>query len=214
MVINVSDLEILKKRGVYQIKNLVTNKIYIGSTITSFIYRWRQHHSKLKMRKHENAHLQSSYIKYGDSNFEYTILYVGTSLEDIRTREQEFINTFNSYNPDKGYNMDSVVDRSTRSEETKKKMSLSRKGKCSGSSNNFYGKTHTEEVREKIRQAHIGKKLSDNTKAKMSEKRKIKVRINGMIYPSIKEAAEELKMSKATLSRWVKDERKTNYEVV
>lgn len=214
MVINVSDLEILKKRGVYQIKNLVTNKIYIGSTITSFIYRWRQHHSKLKMRKHENAHLQSSYIKYGDSNFEYTILYVGTSLEDIKTKEQEFINTFNSYNPDKGYNMDSVVDRSTRSEETKKKMSLSRKDKCSGSSNNFYGKTHTEEVREKIRQAHIGKKLSDNTKAKMSEKRKIKVRINGMIYPSIKEAAEELKMSKATLSRWVKDERKTNYEVV
>lgn len=214
MVINVSDLEILKKRGVYQIKNLVTNKIYIGSTITSFIYRWRQHHSKLKMGKHENAHLQSSYIKYGDSNFEYTVLYVGTSLEDIRTREQEFINILDSCNPDKGYNMDSIVDRSTRSEETKKKISLSRKGKCSGSFNGFYGKTHTEEVREKIRQAHIGKKLSDSTKAKIIEKRKIKVKINGIIYPSIKEAAEELKMSKATLSRWIKDERKTNYEVV
>lgn len=214
MVINVSDLEILKKRGVYQIKNLMTNKIYIGSTTTSFIYRWRQHQSKLKMGKHENAHLQSSYIKYGDSSFEYTILYVGTSLEDIRIKEQEFINALDSCNPNKGYNLDNIVDRHNRSEETKRKISASRKGKCAGSSNGFYGKTHSEEVRNRIRQAHIGKKLSDNTKAKMSEKRKIKVRINGIIYPSIKEAAQELHMSKATLSRWIKDERKTNYEVV
>lgn len=214
MIVNVSDLEILKKKGIYQIRNLVTDKIYIGSTTTSFIYRWRQHYSKLKMGKHENTHLQSSYIKYGDSNFEYTVLYVGTSLEDIRTKEQEFINILDSCNPDKGYNMDSVVDRSTRSEETKKKISLSRKGKCSGSSNGFYGKTHTEEVREKIRQAHIGKKLSDNTKAKMSEKRKIKVRINGIIYPSIKESAQELNMSETTLGRWIKDERKIDYEIV
>lgn len=214
MVVNVSDLEILKKKGVYQIRNIVTGKVYIGSTITSFIHRWRQHHSKFKMGKHENTHLQSSYIKYGDSNFEYTVLYVGTSLEDIRTREQEFINILDSCNPDKGYNMDSVVDRSTRSEETKKKISLNRKGKCSGSSNGFYGKTHTEEVREKIRQAHTGKKLSDNTKAKMSEKKKIKVRINDMIYPSIKEAAQELNMSEVTLGRWIKDKRKINYEIV
>lgn len=214
MVINVSDLEILKKRGVYQIKNLMTNKIYIGSTTTSFIYRWRQHQSKLKMGKHENAHLQSSYIKYGDSSFEYTILYVGTSLEDIRIKEQEFINALDSCNPNKGYNLDNIVDRHNRSEETKRKISASRKGKCAGSSNGFYGKTHSEEVRNRIRQAHIGKKLSDNTKAKMSEKRKIKVRINGIIYPSIKEAAQELHMSRATLSRWIKDERKTNYEVV
>lgn len=214
MVINVSDLEILKKRGVYQIKNLVTNKIYIGSTITSFIYRWRQHQSKLKMGKHENAHLQSSYIKYGDSSFEYTILYVGTSLEDIRIKEQEFINALDSCNPNKGYNLDNIVDRHNRSEETKRKISASRKGKCAGSSNGFYGKTHSEEVRNRIRQAHLGKKASDITKSKMAEKRKIMVKVNNVIYPSIKEAAHELGMSKATLCRWVRDERKIGYEVV
>lgn len=48
----------------------------------------------------------------------------------------------------------------------------------------------------------------------MSEKRKIKVRINGITYPSIKEAAQELNMSETTLGRWIKDERKTDYEVV
>lgn len=214
MVINVNDLEDLRKKGVYQIKNLITNKIYIGSTTTSFIYRWRQHQSKLRKGKHKNAHLQSSYIKYGDSNFEYSILYIGTSFEDIRAKEQEFIDNFDSCDPDKGYNLEVLVDRHVRSEETKRRMSESRKGKCVGASNGFYGKTHSEEVREIIRQAHLGKTASDITKAKMAEKKKIKVRINGVIYPSIKEAAQELRMSKATLSRWIKDKRKINYEVV
>ena len=214
MVINVNDLDMLNKKGVYQIKNLVNGKVYIGSTITSFIYRWRQHNSKLKMGKHENVHLQSSYIKYGDSNFEYTVLYVGTSLEDIRTKEQELINSLNSCNPNKGYNLDSIVDRHIRSEETKRKISASRKGKYTGASNGFYGKTHSREVRNKLRQIHLGRKASDITKAKMAEKRKIKVRVNGIIYPSIKEAAQELGMSGVTLGRWVKDERKINYEIV
>lgn len=214
MVINVNDLEDLRKKGVYQIKNLITNKIYIGSTTTSFIYRWRQHQSKLRKGEHKNAHLQSSYIKYGDSNFEYSILYIGTSFEDIRAKEQEFIDNFDSCDPDKGYNLEVLVDRHVRSEETKRRMSESRKGKCVGASNGFYGKTHSEEVREIIRQAHLGKTASDITKAKMAEKKKIKVRINGVIYPSIKEAAQELRMSKATLSRWIKDKRKINYEVV
>lgn len=214
MVINVTDLEILKKKGVYQIRNLVNSKVYIGSTVTSFIYRWRQHHSKLKMGKHENAHLQSSYTKYGDSNFEYTILYVGTSLEDIRTKEQELITSLDSCNPDKGYNLDSIVDRHIRSEETKRKISASRRGKCGGASNGFYGRTHSEEIRNRIRQAHLGRKASDTTKAKMAEKKKIMVKINGVTYPSIKEAAQELGMSKATLYRWVKDERRIGYEVV
>lgn len=214
MVINVTDLEILKKKGVYQIRNLVNNKVYIGSTVTSFIYRWRQHHSKLKMGKHKNAHLQSSYTKYGDSSFEYTILYVGTSLEDIRIKEQEFINALDSYNPNKGYNLDNIVDRHNRSEETKIKISLSRVGKCSGTSNGFYGKAHSDEVKNKLRQIHLGKKASDTTKAKIAEKKKIRVKINGTIYPSIKEAAQELNMSEVTLGRWIKDERKIGYETV
>lgn len=46
------------------------------------------------------------------------------------------------------------------------------------------------------------------------EKKKIRVKINGTIYPSIKEAAQELNMSEVTLGRWIKDERKIGYEIV
>ena len=48
----------------------------------------------------------------------------------------------------------------------------------------------------------------------MAEKRKIMVKINGIIYPSIKEAAQELGMSEVTLGRWVKDRRRIGYEIV
>lgn len=43
------------------------------------------------------------------------------------------------------------------SEETKKKLSESRKGKCTGKDNPFYGRHHTEETREKLRQIHLRK---------------------------------------------------------
>ena len=54
------------------------------------------------------------------------------------------------------------------SEEVKKKMSKSRKGKRTGKDNPFYGKTHTEENKRKIIKANKGKKHSEETKKKMS----------------------------------------------
>ncbi len=55
------------------------------------------------------------------------------------------------------------------SKETKQKISDSKKGKYSGEKNPFYGKKHTIEVCEKLRNSHIGKKLPENQKRKISE---------------------------------------------
>lgn len=52
-------------------------------------------------------------------------------------------------------------------EETRTKISQSRKGKLVGQDNPFYGKKHAPEALEKMRNAHIGRKASDETKAKM-----------------------------------------------
>jgi hypothetical protein len=38
-----------------------------------------------------------------------------------------------------------------------------------GYNNSFYGKHHTEEAKQKNREAHLGTKLSEETKMKMSE---------------------------------------------
>lgn len=53
--------------------------------------------------------------------------------------------------------------------ESLQKMKVSRKGKCLGKDNpNFGGKSHTEESREKLRQAMLGKHLSEETRHKIS----------------------------------------------
>lgn len=60
-----------------------------------------------------------------------------------------------------------------RSEETKQKMSESRKGEKSV----WYGKHHLEETKQKISEAHKGKSLSEEHKRKMSEAKKGNKRI-------------------------------------
>ena len=59
-------------------------------------------------------------------------------------------------------------------EESKKKMSESLKGLFSGEKHPFFGKHHTEESKKKISEKQKGKKLSEETRRKMS-----KARING-----------------------------------
>ena len=53
----------------------------------------------------------------------------------------------------------------SRSEETKRKISEARKGKPSPN----YGKTHSEETKRKISEVHKGKTLSEETRKKLSE---------------------------------------------
>jgi hypothetical protein len=53
-------IENLDKQGVYQIKCVTSNKIYIGSTSTSFIKRLNHHLSMLRVNKHKNPYLQNA----------------------------------------------------------------------------------------------------------------------------------------------------------
>ena len=61
------------KAYIYCIKNIITNKIYIGST-KNFKSRLWYHFYHLKNNKHHSIHLQRSYDKYGKENFNATII--------------------------------------------------------------------------------------------------------------------------------------------
>lgn len=65
---------VLNSSGVYEIKNTVNGKIYIGSA-HRFGKRWALHKSRLRRGVHENPHLQSAYNLYGSNCFEYYILH-------------------------------------------------------------------------------------------------------------------------------------------
>lgn len=59
---------------IYQIRNLINNKIYIGSTIRPLYKRKYEHFSELKASEHCNTYLQNSFNKYGKENFILEVL--------------------------------------------------------------------------------------------------------------------------------------------
>lgn len=80
--------------GIYTIKNIVNNKIYIGSSV-NIKRRWDAHKTALKHNKHKAVYLQRSYNKYGKDNFLFEILEVVKDKNLILTREQYYIDTLN-----------------------------------------------------------------------------------------------------------------------
>lgn len=60
-----------------------------------------------------------------------------------------------------------------RDTTTKEKLSITCKGKTSGKNNGMYGKHHSDEAKEKLRNANLGKKHSDEAKKKISESNKL-----------------------------------------
>lgn len=70
---NKIDFKLKGKCGIYSIKNVINNKRYIGSS-KNLYNRLHEHLHNLKYKKSHNRHLQSSWDKYGEDNFEYSIL--------------------------------------------------------------------------------------------------------------------------------------------
>ena len=120
------------------------NKSYIGITSQSLNRRWKNGNG-YKNNKHFTRAIQ----KYGWDNFEHTILEDNLTLEEAYEKEQYYIDLFNTYNSDYGYNLTKGGDGVKGivfSEETLLKMSEN----FIGENNPFYGKHHTEETKEKL----------------------------------------------------------------
>lgn len=90
--------------GIYQIYNLINHKRYIGQS-SNLDFRWTHHRADLRGNNHHNRHLQGAWNKYGESNFQFSILE--ECLENqLNEKEQYWIEYYDSYNPEHGYNLD------------------------------------------------------------------------------------------------------------
>lgn len=115
--------------GIYQWTQKSTGKKYIGSA-KNFIKRKDRHISALNIGNHKNKHLQNSWNKHGESDFEYKILEY-TAEENLLIREQWYFDNVIDWKID--FNIANIAGRCSgtlgtkASDATKQKMSESQK---------------------------------------------------------------------------------------
>lgn len=173
---------------IYYYKNKTNNKGYVGQTV-NFLNRFRGH----KKPSSNRSLLDRAIAKHGLGNFEVYILEESVKdFETLNLLERKYIVELNTLVKDGGYNIREGGNNSPLSENTKKKLSETRKGRTMteetrekirssmmGEDNHFYGKNHSKETKQKISDAKKGKTsprkgvtLTEDTKQKLSNSRK------------------------------------------
>lgn len=178
--------------GIYAIRNKHNDKRYIGSSL--FLNkRLTQHKSDLMRGGHRNIRLQRAWNKYSVDSFVFEIIEYVEGKDSLVTREQHWIDFYMSAT-DCGYNIKPIAYSNygyVFSQEARNKMSLAQ-----------IGRKHSKETRDKIGAAHIGRKYGDATRARMSDARRnitVETRAKMSSYASNRSTDHTRKIS-ATLS--------------
>lgn len=171
--------------GIYRWRNLVNEKVYIGSAVV-FSKRKTAHLQRLRLNNHDNQILQNSYNKHGEKNFVFEIIEMVPDLSNLISREQFYIDTINPF-----YNICRVAGSTQGrspwnkgtpwSEEMRKKISSAIKD--SNKTNNrvsaWLGRKRDRAQVERHRALITGFKHTSETKARMSIYRKGKKKPKG-----------------------------------
>lgn len=225
-------LENKGKTGIYCWENTINGKFYIGSAV-DIKDRLRKYYSHTYLVN--NSILMpicSALLKWGYANFKVYILEY-CEKENLIQREQYYFDKLNpNYNVCRtaGSTLGRIHSEETKeklsllrkgkkfdkhTEETKQQISQSRKGKAAGLNHPMFGKSHTEETKNKMRQAKLGKNhpmfektLSEEHKAKISASQGNRKKVSVLdletntetIYNSLREAARALNCLVGSLS--------------
>ena len=160
-------------------------KRYIGITQQTPEKRWREGKGY-----RNNLNFVKAIKKYGWNNLSHEILYSGLSKRMAEMKEIELIAKYKSNQKEFGYNIDNGGHSGgTRGEETRKKISATRKGQTAGRKHWHYNQHWNERVRKKMSESHAG----------TSER--VKCVETGSIYNSIREAARQKNISHNDISK-------------
>jgi group I intron endonuclease len=137
--------------GIYCILCVANNKKYIGSSC-HIERRWGTHKAQLRNNKHRNIHLQNAWNKYGENQFEFSIVEF-IPIELLLDAEQKYLDDV-KVNQISYFNINIEAEAARRgakhSEATKAKMSLAKQLKR---------KPLTDKTKQKISQVKLNKTI-------------------------------------------------------
>lgn len=182
--------------GIYSITNTLNGRRYVGSA-SSIKKRWRQHIRTLGTGKHHSRFMQRCFDKHGESAFRFEVLLY-CSRDNLLMYEQALID---GLKPE--YNSTPTAGSQLgyrHSDETRAKLKAAR---ARNPSSPRKGMAHTEESRKKISESRKGKgggPMSDDRKVKIGAAHKGKV-IPQEMRDRISKALTGLKQSAATIEK-------------
>lgn len=203
----------MKTYCIYCHTNKINNKKYIGQTCQSPEKRWKMGRGYVNCPR-----FYSAIQHYGWENFKHEILETGLTAEEANSREQFYINLFQTQDINKGYNMTCGGNTLTtyyKDNKHKYEQSLKRKQ---------YFIEHPEkriEQKERLKEISIrtahqrSEKMKDNYNNKsglyeLNQKRKKKIRCveTCEIFDSMTEASKKYNISIGNISMVINGKRK------
>jgi len=176
------------KSGIYVIVNNINGNFYIGSA-HDINKRLRKYFQISYLTKHTSMNIVRAINKYGIDSF--TILIVEfTDADNLISLEQSYLD---QYMPT--YNMQKKA-RPVYTTESRRKARLGRKGEA----NSFFGKTHTEETKAKLKLRALARPKS--------HKEGFEVEVFDTLtgttttYPSYRRVAKRLQRTHGTISKY------------
>lgn len=152
---------------IYAFENRLDKRVYIGQSVQP-AKRLYQHRVALKAGKHQNKFFQRAWDKDGENAFDHFTLCECVTKEEADATEIDLIAWYKElglcYNHTKGGDGGNTV-----TDDNRLSVSEKTKARIAAQGHPMQGKHHTEEAKQKMRDARVGWKPSPEHMAKVQE---------------------------------------------
>lgn len=181
--------------SVYKITCLINNKLYVGYTKHTIKHRLNTHFRNAKKSSMMNNKFSNAILKHGKDKFIIDTIFTTNDKSIALEKEKYYIEYYdcvkNGYNSSKGGEFGgNGINHAD----------------FSGDKNPFYNKKHTNETKLLISKNHAeitwwGGLTNGSFKKGKNHPRSIQIKIDGVIYESIRIACETLNLPKSRIKK-------------
>lgn len=140
------------KFGIYCIINVISGDVYVGQTRENFLRRYYKHNWRLKNNTHFNIHLQNAWNLYGEYYFSFIPIKIVDNPDLLDELEIEYINIYREMNH--CYNM---IDGGTGGHSGKKLTEEEKRNIGEKNRINMLGRKASDETKKKMSESRKGK---------------------------------------------------------